>query len=305
MSLLVEIRDAAVDAKTVAVALRKAKILASRLNNDRLKLWVDRELNGYTDKESLPAYRIVNAPAVGDFSGAFGSGLRNQPIPSTCLPENLRDYARRAFILNGVGALEAFIETAGTGGLSLPWPGDLVVLVGAEIVQGMNCLAARQQVPTAVFVSIVEAVRNKLIDFVLEIEAADPTAGEPEHGNTPLAAEKVNQIVHNTIYNYGGSANVASGSHVTQSAEFGIRKGDTRDLLDSLRSLGITHEDLQDLQAALRSDSRPSESGRWGPQISEWIGRMVAKAASGAWRISVAAAPEVITRALNSYYGWS
>jgi hypothetical protein len=144
MSLLVEIRDAAVDAKTVAVALRNAKILASRLNNDRLKLWVDRELNGYTDKDSLPAYRIVNAPAVGDFSGPFGSGLRNQPIPSTSLPENLRDYARRAFIFEGVGALEAFIETAGTGGLSLPWPGDLSVLVGAEIVQGMNCLAARQ-----------------------------------------------------------------------------------------------------------------------------------------------------------------
>jgi hypothetical protein len=307
MNLLTEIRDAAVDAKTVAVALRKAKILAARLKNDPFKLWVDRELNGYPkDKESLPTYRVVNAPAVGDFSGPFGSGLRNFPIPSTCLPENLRDFARRAFIFGGVGELEALIETAGRGGMNLPWPADLTALVGTGIVQDMNCLGARQELPTAVFVSIVEAVRSKLIDFVLEIEAADPTAGEPEHGKAPLAADRVNQIFHNTIYNYGGSANLATGSsHVTQNASVSIRKGDMRDLVDYLRSVDITDGDLEDLKAALQSDVRTPESGRWGPKVSDWIGRMVSKAASGAWRISVAAAPEVITKALSSYYGWS
>jgi AbiTii len=307
MSLLTEIRDAAVDAKTVAVALRKAKILAARLKNEPFKTWVDRELNGYPkDKESLPSYRVVNAPAVGDFSGPFGSGLRNFPIPSTCLPENLRDYARRAFIFSGVGELEAFIETAGSGGLSLPWPADLTVFVGTEIVQDMNCLSARQEIPKAVFISIVEAVRSKLIDFVLEIEIADPSAGEAEAGATPLAPEKVSQIVHNTIYNYGGSANVASGSsHVTQNASANIRKNDMRDLVDYLRSIDITDGDLQDLKAALESEVRRPERGRWGPKVSGWIGRMVSKAASGAWRISVEAAPELITKALSSYYGWS
>jgi hypothetical protein len=307
MNLLAEIRDAAVDAKTVAVALHRAKILASRLKNEPFKIWVDRELNGYPkEKESLPTYRVVNAPAVGDFSGPFGSGLRNFPIPSSCLPENLRDFARRVFIFGGVGELEALIETAGSGGLNFPWPADLTALVASGIVQDMNCLGARQEISAAALVSIVEAVRSKLIDFVLEIEAADPTAGELDNGTGHLAADRVSQIFNNTIYNYGGSANVASGSsQVTQNATAGIRKGDSRDLIDYFRSVGITDGDLQDLAAALESDVRPPESGRWGPKISGWMGRMVSKAASGAWQISVEVAPKVITKALSSYYGWS
>ena len=51
MTLLREIHNAAVDADTsVAVVLRKCKILATRLKHEPFKTWVEKELNGYTDR---------------------------------------------------------------------------------------------------------------------------------------------------------------------------------------------------------------------------------------------------------------
>ncbi len=48
MSLLREIQNAAVDETvSLAVLLRKCKILAARLGNIEFKTWVDKELNGY------------------------------------------------------------------------------------------------------------------------------------------------------------------------------------------------------------------------------------------------------------------
>jgi AbiTii len=48
MTLLREIQAAATDSKTdIATVLRKAKILAARLQNLEFRSWVDQELNGY------------------------------------------------------------------------------------------------------------------------------------------------------------------------------------------------------------------------------------------------------------------
>jgi hypothetical protein len=91
MSLLREIQATAVDSSSdIATLLRKCKILAFRLGNDDFKNWIDQELNGYSEISDLPQYRKISVQSGGHFSGPFGSGLNNAPIPSLCLPETIK-----------------------------------------------------------------------------------------------------------------------------------------------------------------------------------------------------------------------
>ena len=55
---------------------------------------------------------------------------------------------------------------------------------------------------------------------------------------------------------------------------------------------------------ALESDSRPKNPDELGPRVSKWLGKMASKAASGAWSVALATAPELLTRAIASYYGF-
>ena len=88
MSLLRDIQNAAIDNKTsLETLLRKCRVLASRLQNDELKIWVQHELDGYFGCEDLPKYRRIVGQGCGHFSGPFGSGIRNAPIADSLIPK--------------------------------------------------------------------------------------------------------------------------------------------------------------------------------------------------------------------------
>jgi hypothetical protein len=152
-------------------------------------------------------------------------------------------------------------------------------------------------------VAIVEAVRSKLMDFVLEIERENPGAGEAEIGTQPLPPERVSQIFHQVFNINGEGNNIATGSSdFTQSASYQVKKGDVQSLHSYLKSLGIWDDDCHELCDALKAEIR-LKSGRMGPRVAGWIGKMVAKAASGLWDVSVRTAPELLTKAIFAYYG--
>ncbi|HEY6873045.1 MAG TPA: hypothetical protein VI298_10010 [Geobacteraceae bacterium] len=98
MSLLREIQDAAIDSKTdLTVLLRKCKVLAARLGSPDFKQWVENELSGYSDIESLPDYRVWRVNSKGHFSGPFQSGLRNADIPMSCIPKDFHKNLSHAY----------------------------------------------------------------------------------------------------------------------------------------------------------------------------------------------------------------
>jgi hypothetical protein len=80
VSLLREIQNAAAsDEIPVATLLRKARILAVRLNHEPLQRWVTSELESYGPEDELPDYRrLRHLDVKADFSGPFGSGLRKR-----------------------------------------------------------------------------------------------------------------------------------------------------------------------------------------------------------------------------------
>src|SRR5437773_6278558 len=144
MTLLRDIQQAAIgNAEPIASLLRRCKILAARLGSSDFAQWVENELNGYERQKDLPTYRLLDVHSLGHFSGPFGSGLKNAPIPPGLLPEKFRERAHTAYVMQPIGAYEDLLR-GDSGSFQAPWPPDLTALVGGEIYQNMSCIAAWQ-----------------------------------------------------------------------------------------------------------------------------------------------------------------
>lgn len=213
MSLLREIQNAAVDSNVnLATLLRKCKILAARLGNTEFKNWVEYELNGYNKEGSeLPTYRILTVNSKGHFSGPFGSGLRNADIPLMSLPDEMREVLGHSHLREPVAAMEALVEKAERGIAQEPWNPNIVAMLAPLFYQNMHCVQAWKVIPINQIVGALDAIRNKILNFALEIEAEAPTAGDGPLNSSPLPQDRLQQIFNMNIT--GNVGNIATGSH--------------------------------------------------------------------------------------------
>ena len=303
MSLLRDIQNAAVDPNTdVVTLLRKCKILAVRLGSEEFKRWVDHELNGYDRAEDLPEYRILHTHSYGHFVGPFGSSLKNAPIPPACLPKDLRERIRKSYLGQPISAYASLIDREEKSDALEQWPADMTALFGQKIYQGMNCLSAWKVIPHNALVALVDTIKTRILNFVLEIEEEAPDAGEAPPHQPPLPQEKVSQVFN--TYITGNVQNVATGSsHFTQAGEFRVVEGDFSTLAEYLRSHGVANEDVEELKSAIDTDKKSEPKATFGKRVQAWLAKMVGKAASGAWQISTSAASTLLGEALSKYFG--
>ena len=199
MSLLRQIQDATVDPKyPLADILRMCKILAARLGNKAFKEWIEQELNGYKDKEKIPSYRILeNLQHYGDFINIYGQLWENLQIPLIRLTEENRKSLEKRHLLHSVSSFEHNVSKANLSPMDYVgvfWEADTVCQL--SIYENMNCLRAWTLIPISAIVIVLDAIKTRILDFVIEIEAENPNAGDP------LLHEKLipDQIVNNIYY---------------------------------------------------------------------------------------------------------
>ncbi len=124
-----------------------------------------------------------------------------------------------------VASMEALMANTGSGSPRVPWNPDLVAHIGQNIYQGMNCLQAWKVIPVTAIVATLDAIRNRILSFVLEIEAEDPDAGDAPINSNPVPQERVHQIFN--TYITGNVQNLATGNEsVEQKAKYSERVSD-------------------------------------------------------------------------------
>ena len=294
MKLIDDIRDDLVTGSTsLSDTLRKAKILAHQLGLSELRMWADSELSGYENPEQTPDYRRFRANNFGTFFGPYNSQVKNQLLPTTSLPEPLKSFAENHVVQQSVKQLEAMLSQEST---SFPWPTEFVMVAREHIViEGMQLVEAHKPIPNSVFSGILDCVKTRLLDFVLET----PITDQQLRDGTFDRAEARNIFLTNV---YGSDNVVAVGETVSQGLSE-IMPGDRESLLAYLRGTGITEDDLGVLGQAIAAEITAGEN-RLGPQVSSWLGRMMVKATSGAWDVTVQTVPNLLIGALGKYYGW-
>lgn len=302
MTLLRDIQNSAIDSNnSLSDLLRKCKVLAARLQNEELRKWVDAELDGYSSKDDLPPYRIVECIAKGHLGGAFGAEMRNITIPSFCLPEKSRDWAKCVYLTQPVSSLEELIKGGGDS-FQCEWPGELIAAVANNIYRGYSLYAAWMSIPRGAIVAILDTVRNRILSFALEIEKEAPGAGEAPPNSKPIPDEKVSHVFN--TYITGNVQNVATGSsNFTQRGQFTVLKGDFVSLSSFLKAQDVPEDDIISLQDAINEDAKKEKTPGFGEKVSGWIGKMLSKAGTAAWNISTSSAGTLLAKAIAQYYG--
>jgi hypothetical protein len=83
----------------------------------------------------------------------------------------------------------------------------------------MSCWHAWKVIPATGIITALNNVRNRVLNFALEIEAEAPDAGEAPVNSNPVPQDKVTQIVN--TYIYGTVQNLTTGSkNVKQRAKW-------------------------------------------------------------------------------------
>jgi len=268
MKLLNEIIDlsTSMDAP-ISVVLRKLLVLSYDLRNERLTTWATAELDGYSLASNIPDYRIVKAGARGTFTGAFGSGVKNQPLPSMILDKEVRHWATEVRIGSGMAEIET---NAAAGGGRRPWPADMVMFYQRSFIEHMALAEAWQDLPGSVFAGIIGIVRNRALRFALELRAE---LGRADDDLSAIPSAKVDQNVTNFIY--GGNVVIGGTSHrFSQTGTQTVNTGDQIGLITALGSLGFTSADVSGLLEAMKQDKAETTKPGIGKRAAAWVGQI-------------------------------
>lgn len=295
-----ELRDNIIDPNfSLSVVLRKAKVLASLLQNEEFKKWVNSELNGYRDDSEVPQYRRIRAQSFGTLSLPFGRIVKNAVIPTFNLPEEVKNWAENIVFFQGVKELEAL--TLAGNNPTRRWPAEAIMLVQDNFGHDRVLIDAYQPISKSQIESILDTIRNKLLDFVLELQERNPQITESEEAISKIPKEQVGNVFNVTI---SGNYNVlATGTDISQSVYQNISSGNLEELINYFKQFHVSEEDLQELKEAIKQDGKRPKK-QLGVRAKDWIGKMTGKAVEGIWKVGVANVSNLIIKALSKYYGW-
>lgn len=292
LPLVLQLQQLATDNGTdVTELLRKALLVATKLGLQPFRDWVNQELHGY-GTNSVPEYRQVHAEL------KFRNPVHGL-IPFLIEDRKIMEQLCNVPIHESVSSLVDLLQNQREGG-SL-WL-SLDPQLKATLMRMQDGFAKLEPVRTVgrnQFAAILDAVRTTILDWSLQLEA-DGVIGE---GMTFSAEEKQRAQSSITIENFQGIIGDVSGSTVTQSLQMSVRKGDFPSLRAYLSEHGVDVEDIDDLERAIHADPEPTSSESFGERVSAWVGKMVSKAATGAWQVGVGAAGGLLSKALGAYYG--
>ncbi len=275
--------------------LRRAKLVAMKLNLSDFEHWCDSELMGYTcDIDELPQYRTTTGRLYvhNPYNGLVPFHLEDDEayrvITTVPLTESVGEY------VNLISK-----ETQGLH-IQLPKPA-LDFLYNAQYKTHGYALEPRLKLEVTQVMSILTYVRNNIFNWSVNLEKSG-ILGE----GMQFTIEEKQKAMTTTNYNIGNMQGIAGNvqdSSVTQTNQMIVNQMDLSTLLSTLKSQGINEKDLHELQVALSEDQKPITKDNFGVKVSKWYGKMISKAADGSWQIAIGAAANLLTQSLNSYYG--
>jgi len=278
----------------VTDVLRKALLVATKLEADAFRTWIEQELQGYSS-ESVPQYRKVRAELKvrNPFHGWCPVLVEDPDLAGMLCQVELRDP---------IGSFCALLQSPSSGDTAFCAsfsPRELATLVELQSDFAMfppTRVIGRNQIAT-----IVDVVRTSILQWSINLEK-EGVLGEGLQF-TELEKETASTSSNVTIQNFQGIWGNVAGSVVTQDLKMMVTKHDVESLRRVLQDRNVSCADIDDLETALKEDPTPTNPEVFGNKVSSWIGKMMSKAASGAWQIGVSAAGNLLASIIRAYYG--
>jgi hypothetical protein len=291
-----ELQELATDPTVdITALLRKALLVATKLGLKGFREWIDRELNGYSGKEEVPPYRRLHAKVwlKNPYHGLVPVMFANSRVAKAFCQIEVGDP---------IGGLKHILDNQQPGASSPIFP--LTPQQTALLLEQQDGLGLPpvRTVSENQIASVLDSVRTAILEWALKLEQ-EGILGE----GISFTQEEVIRATTSTqirIGNFQGILGNIQGSTVSQTMCMDVRKGDWPSLEKYLQSIGVSVDDVAELSAALEAEAAPGERRGVGKRVSDWMGRMVSKAASGVWQVGVGAAGDLLASAIKAYYGW-
>jgi hypothetical protein len=89
-------------------------------------------------------------------------------------------------------------------------------------------------------------------------------------------------------------------------SEGSIIKNDFDSLAEQLKQHNVDDLSIVELQQAIHSDQNCPEikEQKFGSNVKEWMKTMLSKVVDGIWEIEIATAGNLLSTAIQKYYGW-
>jgi len=306
MKLISDIVNELVDTKTsITSPLLKTKVLASRLKNNDLLDWVNRELNGYDELGTLPNYR----KAMGQISGTYINGnfkYTNQPIPTFGLADDMIEALHSMDFYQSVSTLESYLGQNESGKLEQIFPAELAAYLESNIRKNGNrffhLVSAHKFISINSVTQVISVIRSKLLDFMLKLDEEFGNIAEIEdlrHKN-----ESITKYMSQTIITTGDGNILNTGDQAQIKARIKINKGDKEALKKKLKENSIEDNDIAELIQIVDTEEPDTEKATFGKKANGWIQKMIGKSLDGTWQISVGAAGSLLAEVIRAYYGF-
>ena len=285
-TLLVSIQKSLLDSDSkVAPILLSVRYLANRLGSDILEQWVSHEAEGYPTQGAVPEYRTIEISYKGHFSGPFGSGIKNAPIPSYLIEniagkQHITMQVRQS--IAEIDELVARTKSKKRGTLVVPGANNLMLLLQDRVYEGYACNQVIGEVSVSALASIQSVVRSRLMDLTLEFEniagASSITVGPNDQAGHSDQADIVNNITNQVVHGNNYSVSTKGGPFSLHSIN--IPSGDKSALRAALIRTGLDENSASDLTNAIAEDNS-TNSESLGSKTKKWISKNVAGAARG------------------------
>lgn len=154
--IIIELQKDIVDEKkTLSSLLRKAYLIAKKLKLNDWASWIEKEMNGYGEKDSVPDYRKIRGVVKGrnPFHGWVPVDFGNKKIEDLFSFQNVRQ---------SISDIETLVSD-GYGSLSSPLPMSAAKQLGLST-------EIRNFIGVGSISNIINCTRNKLLDWSLELE---------------------------------------------------------------------------------------------------------------------------------------
>lgn len=282
-------------------------MIAKKLSIQDMSEFLLKELEGYSNRDKLPYYRLLSGqPYITDLITQS-----SQPLPIigkdtewlSVLPFRESISSLQHTIDNN----ENYIE------LKCPDETEKLILelmtVESHSALGIRTISNEKHryrpflvFPTGRLNDIVNMTRKMILDWALKLEE------EGILGEGLAFTEKEKNMTQNFTYNIAGPvANMANhneGSTVNQTTSNSFNTGDFQALSDELQKIGVDLEDIKQLKDILAEESQQKNEDGYGEKVTSWIKNVCVKSMSTVTNIGKAIAPAAILALLKSYFGW-
>ena len=257
-SLVLELQLEAMNtSSSLSNILRKAFVVASKLDVDEFKKWIELELKGYSTGKEVPSYRRVKGTvkAWNPFNGW---------IPVIVRDTQIHELISNRSIGQPISELENLCGQKDEGGvLQAPLPHDWIMKIFSNNAEFNLGMVPTLIIDRAQLVGILDAVRNEILNWSLELEKKGILGEGMSFSVEEVKAAK--SVIN--ISNFKGVLGDVFSST--------LQIGDYSSIHDSLKEKGVSQKERNELENILDEvkESGPDERKALIQRGFAWIGR--------------------------------